>query len=62
MPSTPCAIPCGCRITPVLSEEITLFKSLGLAAEDVACAHYIYQKLLKQNEGVWVEFGALKSE
>jgi alanine dehydrogenase len=44
------------------SEEITLFKSLGLAAEDVACAHYIYQKLLKQNEGMWVEFGALKSE
>jgi ornithine cyclodeaminase len=44
------------------SEEITLFKSLGLAVEDVASAHYIYQKLLKQNEGVWVEFGALKSE
>jgi len=43
-------------------EEITLFKSLGLAAEDVASAHYIYQKLSKQNEGVWVEFGALKSE
>ena len=44
------------------SEEITLFKSLGLAAEDVASAHHIYQKLLKQNEGKWVEFGALKSE
>jgi ornithine cyclodeaminase/alanine dehydrogenase-like protein (mu-crystallin family) len=44
------------------SEEITLFKSLGLAVEDVASAHYIHQKLLKQNEGVRVEFGALKSE
>lgn len=44
------------------SEEITLFKSLGLAAEDVAAAHHIYQKLLKQNEGKWVQFGALKSE
>jgi ornithine cyclodeaminase len=44
------------------SKEITLFKSLGLAAEDVASAHYIYQKLLKQNKGAWVEFGALKSE
>ena len=44
------------------SEEITLFKSLGLAAEDVASAHHIYQKLLKQNEGKWVQFGALKSE
>jgi len=44
------------------SEEITLFKSLGLAAEDVASAHYIYQKLLKNNQGEWMEFGALKSE
>ena len=43
------------------SEEITLFKSLGLAAEDVASAHHIYQKLLKQNEGTWLDFGALKS-
>jgi ornithine cyclodeaminase/alanine dehydrogenase-like protein (mu-crystallin family) len=44
------------------SEEITLFKSLGLAAEDVAAAHYIYQKVLKNEEGEWVKFGALKSE
>jgi len=44
------------------SEEITLFKSLGLAAEDVAAAHYIYQKVSKNEEGEWVEFGALKSE
>jgi ornithine cyclodeaminase len=43
-------------------EEITLFKSLGLAAEDVASAHYIYQKMLKHKEGLWVEFGALKTE
>ena len=49
----------GGRASP---EEITLFKSLGLAAEDVAAAHHIYQKLLKQNEGMWVEFGAIKSE
>jgi len=44
------------------AEEITLFKSLGLAVEDVAAANHIYQKLLKTNEGLWVEFGALKSE
>jgi len=44
------------------AQEITLFKSLGLAAEDVASAHYIYQKMVKQNEGLWVKFGALKSE
>ena len=43
------------------SQEITLFKSLGLAVEDVASAHYIYQKLLTQNTGEWVRFGALKS-
>jgi ornithine cyclodeaminase len=41
-------------------EEITLFKSLGLAAEDVASAHYIYQKLSKNEAGTWVGFGALK--
>jgi ornithine cyclodeaminase len=44
------------------SEDITLFKSLGLAAEDVAAAHYIYQKALQNEKGEWVEFGALKSE
>ena len=44
------------------SEEITLFKSLGLAAEDVAAAHYIYQKVLKNEKGEWVQFSALKSE
>ena len=44
------------------AEEITLFKSLGLAAEDIASAHYIYEKLLKNKEGKWIEFGALKSE
>ena len=43
-------------------EEITLFKSLGLAAEDVAAAHYIYQKALKNQDGELIEFGALKSE
>ena len=34
--------------------EITLFKSLGLAIEDVACADYLYQKSLSQNIGTWV--------
>lgn len=40
--------------------EITLFKSLGLAVEDVAAAHFIYQKLSQQGQGTWVEMGALK--
>ena len=32
-------------------EEITLFKSLGLAIEDVAVAARVYQKALKRNQG-----------
>ena len=35
-------------------DGITLFKSLGLAIEDVACAEYLYQKALSQNFGTWV--------
>lgn len=41
-------------------EDITLFKSLGLAVEDVAAAHQIYQKVLEQGGGRWVEFNATK--
>jgi ornithine cyclodeaminase len=36
--------------------EITLFKSLGLAIEDVACAEYLYRKARKDNVGNWVDF------
>src|SRR5215212_6369919 len=36
--------------------EITLFKSLGLAIEDVACAEYLYRKAQSQNAGCWVDF------
>ncbi|HJS23825.1 MAG TPA: ornithine cyclodeaminase family protein [Pyrinomonadaceae bacterium] len=36
------------------SGEITLFKSLGLAIEDVACADYLYQKALSENVGTHV--------
>ncbi len=42
--------------------DITLFKSLGLAVEDVAAAHFIYQKLSNQGAGRWVEFNATKKE
>jgi ornithine cyclodeaminase len=38
------------------SDEITLFKSLGLAVEDVAAAAYVYQQAQKNNAGTWVEF------
>jgi ornithine cyclodeaminase len=41
-------------------QEITLFKSLGLAVEDVAAAFHIYQKIEKSGEGNWVELGGTK--
>jgi ornithine cyclodeaminase/alanine dehydrogenase-like protein (mu-crystallin family) len=37
-------------------EEITLFKSLGLAVEDLAAAEYSYRKATQLNLGTWVEF------
>jgi ornithine cyclodeaminase len=37
-------------------DEITLFKSLGLAVEDLAAANYLYRKAKELNAGAWVEF------
>jgi ornithine cyclodeaminase len=37
-------------------DEITLFKSLGLAVEDLASADYLYGKAKQENAGTWVEF------
>jgi ornithine cyclodeaminase len=42
------------RKTP---EEITLFKSLGLAIEDIASADHIYRKALSKGIGTLVELG-----
>lgn len=39
------------------ADEITLFKSLGLAIEDVASAHHIYTKALESGRGVRVALG-----
>ncbi len=41
------------RIAP---EQITLFKSLGLAIEDLAAAQYIYTKMTAQGAGTWIEW------
>jgi ornithine cyclodeaminase/alanine dehydrogenase-like protein (mu-crystallin family) len=43
-------------------EEITLFKSLGLAIEDLASAQFIYDAAAKQNIGTWVELGGSRHE
>jgi ornithine cyclodeaminase len=37
-------------------EEITVFKSLGLALEDLAAAAHVYQKAQETKTGSWVEF------
>ena len=36
--------------------EITLFKSLGLAVEDLASAAYLYEKAQRERRGRWVDF------
>ena len=38
------------------SDEITIFKSLGLAVEDLACARYLFLEAQNQNVGTWVSF------
>lgn len=40
----------------ISADEITLFKSLGLAVEDLASAEYIYQQAKTKEIGTWVEF------
>jgi len=46
----------GARIGRTSATEITLFKSLGLAIEDVVCADYLYRTAREQNTGTWVNF------
>ncbi len=38
------------------AQEITLFKSLGLAVEDLAAAEYLYRRAREGEVGTWVEF------
>jgi ornithine cyclodeaminase len=45
------------RQTP---EEITLFKSLGLAVEDVAAVRHVYDKALAAGAGTRVEIGGMR--
>jgi ornithine cyclodeaminase len=40
--------------------EVTLFKSLGLAVEDLAAAHHIYMRAQESGAGTWVEFGGTR--
>lgn len=36
-------------------DEITLFKSLGIAVEDLACAHHLHERATIEKAGTWVE-------
>ncbi|HEV2717884.1 MAG TPA: ornithine cyclodeaminase family protein [Terriglobales bacterium] len=38
------------------NDEITVFKSLGLAIEDLASAEYVYNKTAAESAGRWVDF------
>jgi ornithine cyclodeaminase/alanine dehydrogenase-like protein (mu-crystallin family) len=38
------------------AEEITLFKSLGLAIEDLASAEHLYRKAREQQAGTWSDY------
>jgi len=37
-------------------DEITLFKSLGLAIEDLWAADHVYRKATEKRVGTWVDF------
>lgn len=41
--------------------EITLFKSLGLAVEDLAAAHAIYSRAVASDAGRWIDFGGRRA-
>lgn len=44
------------------ASDITLFKSLGLAIEDVAAARHIYEKGVALGTGIWISLGGLRDD
>lgn len=50
-------LPGGARLGRRRDEEITIFKSLGLAIEDVAAAQHVYRKALASGAGHWIDLG-----
>jgi alanine dehydrogenase len=43
-------------------DELTLFKSLGLAVEDVASAAHIFEKAKASGQGQWIDLGGARHE
>lgn len=46
----------GAKTGRTSATEITIFKSLGLAIEDVVSADHLYRKAASQGAGTWVDF------
>jgi ornithine cyclodeaminase len=44
------------------TSDVTVFKSLGLAIEDLAAARHIYEKGVALGTGVWVSLGGLRDK
>lgn len=42
--------------------DVTVFKSVGLAIEDIAASLKIYNEAISKSMGTWVEFGKLREE
>ena len=40
-------------------QQITVFKSLGVAIEDLAAAHFVYEAAKERGEGTWIDIGGL---
>ncbi len=38
-------------------KDVTVFKSLGIAIEDIAAAAFLYQKAKTENKGTSIVFG-----
>jgi len=43
-------------------DDVTLFKSLGLAVEDLAAAHHVYRKAATDGTGNWIVLGGMHEE
>lgn len=54
-------LPGGEKLARRSGEEITLFKSLGLAIEDLAAAHHVYRKAAETGAGHWLELGGSRA-
>lgn len=53
-------LPAGERLRRRSDDEITLFKSLGLAVEDLGAAHHVYRKARESGVGTWLALGGTR--